>query len=74
MLNRATARWAVASLWARSAPRPPLRGQRFRAGGLLISQLLTLYTTPVIYLYMERLAQRWRKRKSAAEPAAITSS
>jgi multidrug efflux pump len=27
-------------------------------GGLLISQLLTLYTTPVVYLYMERLA-RW---------------
>jgi multidrug efflux pump len=27
-------------------------------GGLIISQVLTLYTTPVIYLYMERLA-RW---------------
>ncbi len=31
-------------------------------GGLIISQLLTLYTTPVIYLYMERFAG-WLKRK-----------
>ena len=30
-------------------------------GGLLVSQVLTLYTTPVIYLYMERLAARFRR-------------
>jgi multidrug efflux pump len=32
-------------------------------GGLLVSQLLTLYTTPVVYLYIERIRQ-WRKRKT----------
>jgi multidrug efflux pump len=31
-------------------------------GGLLVSQLLTLFTTPVIYLYFDRLALRWRER------------
>jgi len=40
-------------------------------GGLLISQVLTLYTTPVIYLYMERLG-RWvaRRRKPRPSPVA----
>jgi multidrug efflux pump len=31
-------------------------------GGLILSQLLTLYTTPVIYLYLDRLAL-WAKRR-----------
>lgn len=30
-------------------------------GGLILSQLLTLYLTPVIYLYMDRLQNRWKK-------------
>jgi len=29
-------------------------------GGLLISQLLTLYTTPVIYIWFDRLATRFK--------------
>jgi multidrug efflux pump len=30
-------------------------------GGLLLSQLLTLYTTPVVYLWFDRLAQRFAR-------------
>ena len=37
-------------------------------GGLLLSQLLTLYTTPVIYLQMERLKQRWTRPRGFVPP------
>lgn len=31
-------------------------------GGLILSQMLTLYTTPVVYLYFDRLSNWWRLR------------
>jgi multidrug efflux pump len=39
-------------------------------GGLLVSQMLTLFTTPVIYLYMERLVSWARARKQRRAPHA----
>ncbi len=38
-------------------------------GGLILSQVLTLYTTPVVYLTFDRLRTRWqRERESGAPP------
>ncbi|MBV8708721.1 MAG: efflux RND transporter permease subunit, partial [Acidobacteriaceae bacterium] len=37
-------------------------------GGLILSQILTLYTTPVVYLFFERLAQRF-SRAHRTQPA-----
>jgi multidrug efflux pump subunit AcrB len=36
-------------------------------GGLLVSQVLTLYTTPVIYLYLDRLSH-WMSRQHPVQP------
>jgi multidrug efflux pump len=41
-------------------------------GGLLLSQLLTLYTTPVIYLTMERLRARISGRPPASKTSTVT--
>jgi hydrophobe/amphiphile efflux-1 (HAE1) family protein len=41
-------------------------------GGLIVSQALTLFTTPVVYLYMDRL--RWRRKKAFASAISPASS
>ena len=35
-------------------------------GGLILSQMLTLFTTPVIYIYFDRLAKRFKPRELGA--------
>jgi multidrug efflux pump len=40
------------------------------AGGLVLSQILTLYTTPVIYLFLDRLRLRFRSKRNTPELAA----
>jgi multidrug efflux pump len=40
-------------------------------GGLLVSQVLTLFTTPVIYLYFDRLGRRFGKTNADTEEAPV---
>jgi HAE1 family hydrophobic/amphiphilic exporter-1 len=35
-------------------------------GGLMFSQLITLYLTPVVYTYMAAVLEWWRRRKRQA--------
>ena len=37
-------------------------------GGLMLSQVLTLYTTPIIYLYLDRLQQWLAPRRRSRMP------
>jgi HAE1 family hydrophobic/amphiphilic exporter-1 len=39
------------------------------AGGLVFSQLITLYLTPVVYTYMAAIQDRWKNRKKSKAPA-----
>jgi multidrug efflux pump subunit AcrB len=39
-------------------------------GGLVLSQMLTLFTTPVIYLYLDRLVVRWARKHPHEQGAA----
>jgi multidrug efflux pump len=41
-------------------------------GGLILSQVLTLFTTPVVYLYLDRLQQFFASRRSREPQAAPT--
>ena len=36
-------------------------------GGLIVSQMLTLFTTPVIYIYFDKLTRNWRERAAPRE-------
>jgi len=41
-------------------------------GGLALSQVLTLYTTPVIYLYLDRLQNRLSGKRAARLPTLVS--
>jgi len=41
-------------------------------GGLMFSQVLTLYTTPVVYLYFDRMSIWWRRMRGKSAPVEST--
>ncbi|GHL44851.1 hypothetical protein ECZU28_48460 [Escherichia coli] len=51
-------RWYCRAATARSCGNPGIT----IVGGLVMSQLLTLYTTPVVYLFFDRLRLRFSRK------------
>jgi multidrug efflux pump subunit AcrB len=41
-------------------------------GGLILSQMLTLFTTPVVYLYLDRWSERMKNRRAAKKAALVS--
>jgi multidrug efflux pump len=40
-------------------------------GGLILSQLLTLYTTPIVYLYLDRFRKRLAEKKATSKEETV---
>jgi len=40
-------------------------------GGLLLSQLLTLYTTPVVYLYLDKMGATLSRRRHGPQKSSM---
>jgi predicted RND superfamily exporter protein len=40
-------------------------------GGLIVSQMLTLFTTPVIYLTLDDWSRRWRRGRGQSDEQAL---
>jgi multidrug efflux pump len=65
MVTASTAIAGALPLALSSADRPEMRRPLGISviARLLVSQLLTLYTTPVVYLYVDRWRVRWTRRR-----------
>ena len=60
------ARWRAADAGHRRRLGDTPTARLYIVGGLILSQLLTLFTTPVVYLYLDRLQQLFRRDEPRA--------